>query len=171
MKNSMKTLVVLAILAIAGLANAQSSANANATANATIVCPISIVNTANLEFGTIVNTSTGGTMTVATNDGTSFTGGLSSYTGSAAHATPHAADFTVGGQSGFSYSITPTIVTNFGGSGATLGTLTSSQGSTNTFGTGGGCVTNVLDIGGTITITSAASGAYSATINVAVAYN
>jgi len=171
MKNSMKTLVVLAILAIAGLANAQSSANANATANATIICPISITNTHNLEFGTIVNGPSGGTETVSTADVASYTGtGVAGYTGSIAHNTPQAADFTVGGQGGFSYSITPSIVTNFGGTGATLGSLTSSQGASNTF-SGTACTTNTLDIGGTITFTAAANGAYSATINVAVAYN
>lgn len=170
----MKTLVVLAILAIAGLANAQSSANANATANATIVCPISIIDNAtngNLEFGTIVNTATGGTMTVPTSGSPTFTGGLTSYTGSVAHNTPHPANYTVGGQQGFGYSITPSIVTNFG-AGCVLSALTSSLGASSTFtGTIGACVTNPLTIGGTITVSSGVSGSFTATINVAVAYN
>jgi len=175
MKNSIKALVVVALLAIAGMANAQSSANANATANATIICPISIIDNAtqgNLEFGTIVNGPSGGTETVTAAGVSSFTGtGVSGYTGSAPHNAPHAAHFTVGGQSGFNYSVATTLVTDFG-SGVTLTGLTNSQGTQATFAsTPVGCVTNQMTVGGTINFGSAAGGAYTAQINVAVAYD
>jgi len=176
MKNSFKALVVVALLAIAGMANAQSSANANATANATIICPISIIDNAtlgNLEFGTIVNGPSGGTETVTTADVASYTGtGVGGYTGSAPHNTPHAADFTVGGQTGFNYSIATTLVTDFG-SGVTLTGLTNSKGTQATFANTdqGGCVTSPMDVGGTINFPSTASGAFTALINVAVAYD
>jgi hypothetical protein len=194
MKNSLKALVVVAILAVAGLANAQNSASATATANATVVCPISIHNNTNLEFGTITNSASGGTVVVGNGDAVSYSG-VANFTGTPAGATPHEADFTVGGEGGFSYSVTPTIATNFGGSGATLSALTwevpANTTGNNVFpcendadndpyegvNTPGydegtcGCVTDDLKVGGTLTLTSAASGAYSATINVAVAYN
>jgi len=177
MKNSIKALVVVALLAIAGMANAQSSANANATANATIICPISIIDNVsqgNLEFGTIVNGPSGGTETVTTAGVSSFTGtGVGGYTGSAPHNAPHAAHFTVGGQSGFNYSVATTLVTDFGPPATVnLTGLTNSQGIQATFAASPvGCVTNQMTVGGTINFGSTAGGAFTATVNVAVAYD
>jgi len=190
MKNSLKALVLVAILAISGIANAQNSASATATANATIVCPISIVNTKNLEFGTITNTATGGTVLVDAYDNVTYTT-VSATTGSHAGATPHSAKFTIGGQGGFTYSVTPSITTNFGGAGATLSNLTWDNGSGTQFAVfpcdaendgdpynldgaedqNCGCVSDFIKVGGKLTLTSAANGAYSALINVAIAYN
>jgi len=197
MKNSLKTLVVLAILAVAGLANAQNSASATATANATVVCPISISDKTNLEFGTITNSATGGTLVVDAANGTTYTN-IAATTGAHAGATPHAACFTVGGEGTFTYSIAPTISGIFGGVGATLSNLTWAVGPGGAGGanspaassfpcdgdndggdvydaqaedSGCGCVTDVLNVGGTITLTSAASGVYVGQINVAIAYN
>lgn len=120
MKNSLKALVVVALLAFAGMANAQNSASATATANATIVCPISITNYANLEFGTITNSSTGGTVVVPSMGSTVYTG-VAATTGTHAGAAPHAAGFTVGGQGDFGYSIAATITTVMsGGSGSAV---------------------------------------------------
>jgi len=196
MKNSIKALVVVAILAIAGMANAQNSASATATANATVVCPISITNNTNLQFGTITNSASGGTVTVPTT-GSAVYSGVVATTGANAGPTPHSADFTVKGQGAFAYSVTSTIVTNFAGTGATLGGLTTvvpanpsvSLGSevfpcdpdndsdpyegiiAGADDTACGCVTDDLKVGGTITLTSAANGVYSATIKVAIQYN
>jgi hypothetical protein len=190
MKNSLKALVVVAILAIAGMANAQNSASATATANATIVCPISIVNTSNLEFGTITNSATGGTVVVDAHNNVNYTN-VAATTGAHAGATPHAANFNIGGQGQFFYSVTPSITTNFGGVGATLSALTWDNGSNsqiNMFPCDGdndgdpyandggedspcGCVSDFIKVGGTLTLTSAANGTYSALINVAIAYN
>jgi hypothetical protein len=197
MKNSLKALVVVAILAIAGMASAQNSANANGTANATIVCPISIVNTSNLQFGTITNTATGGNVVIPANGAAVYTT-VAATTGSNAGPAPHSANFNVGGQGAFSYSVAPTIVTNFGGTGASLSLLTYAIGPSGSGGsgngvfpcdadndgdpyegivaggddmTGCGCVTDVIKVGGKLTLTSAANGVYSATINVAIAYN
>jgi len=128
MKNSLKALVVVAILAIAGMANAQNSASATATANATIVCPISIVNTTNLEFGTITNSATGGSVVVDAYDNVTYNT-VAATTGTHAGATPHAANFNIGGQGQFTYTVTPSITNNFGGTGATLSALTWDNGS------------------------------------------
>lgn len=194
-------LVVMAILAIAGLANAQNSASATATANATVVCPISIVDVSNLEFGTITNSASGGTLAVAPDNTVVYTN-VAATTGAHAGATPHAAKFTVGGEGGFGYSIACTISGVFGGSGATLSNLVWAVGASGAGGAGSpatsvfpcdsdgdgdlysgvaepndisehncGCVSDVLCVGGTITLTSAASGSYVGQINAAIAYN
>ncbi len=194
MKNSLKALVVVAILAIAGMANAQNSASATATANATVVCPISITNNTNLQFGTITNSASGGTVVVPAVGSAVYTGVVAT-TGANAGPAPHSADFTVKGQGAFAYTVTSTIVTNFSGTGATLSALTwqvpaSPGGNTTIFpcdpdndadpyegiiagadDTACGCVTDDLKLGGTITLTSAANGVYSATVKVAIQYN
>lgn len=200
MKNSLKALVVVAILAIAGMASAQNSATATATANATVVCPISITNNTNLEFGTITNSASGGYVIVGNGNATTYSG-VANYTGTPAGNTPHEADFTVRGQGAFSYSVAPTITTNFGGAGATLSALTWEVPNFPTHGAGVsifpcdsdgdatgpadvdnyegingddnacGCTTDDLKVGGRIDLTSAASGPYSALISVAIAYN
>jgi hypothetical protein len=197
MKNSLKALVVVAILAIAGMASAQNSANADATANATVVCPIKITNTHSLDFGTITNSATGGTV-VVTPAGTATYTNVVATTGS--HASPvHEADFTIGGESGFTYTVTNTIVTNFTppGGAALISALTWQNGSGQQIkvfpcdadndggiingapdsydlsddGPGCGCVSDVIKVGGTLTITSAAEGVYTGKINCAIAYN
>jgi len=196
MKNSLKVLVMLAILAIAGLAEAQNSANTNAQANAVVYCPISIHNNTNLEFGTITNSASGGNVVVPPTGAVQYNGVVAT-TGTHAGATPHPADFTIGGQAAFGYNLATTIATPFGGSGATLSALTwkapNNPTNNNVFpcdsdndgggadsyegyapgldDIGCGCVTDDIKVGGTITLTSAANGAYAATINVAIAYN
>jgi hypothetical protein len=191
MKNSLKALVVVAILAIAGMANAQNSASATATANATVVCPIAIHNNTNLEFGTITNSATGGTVVVPANGSATYTN-VAATTGSHAGPAPHSADFTISGQGQFFYTVTPTIVTNFAGVGATLSNLTWDNGSFAQIAVFPcdpdndgdaytdqdeiedgpcGCVSDNLKVGGTLSLTSAANGVYVATINVQIAYN
>jgi len=195
MKNSLKALVVVAILAIAGMANAQNSASATATANATVVCPIAIHDITNLEFGTITNSATGGSVTVPAYGSASYSGVVAT-TGAHAGPTPHSANFGISGQAMFFYTVTPTIVTNFAGVGATLSNLTWGNGSLaedgieiDVFPCDGdndadaysdqdpneegacGCVSDNLYIGGKLNLTSAATGTYVATINVQIAYN
>jgi len=225
MKNSLKALVVVAILAIAGMASAQNGANANATANATVVCPVTISNTSggNLQFGTITDGATGtalgtypayaagtaGYMVVAPNSTTTYVR-CANFTGSPAGASPHAADFTIGGQGAYSYSVVTTIPTNFSptiAGPAWLQDITAQAGIQASspaaqsgltplnhgvfpcepdgndgdpyegIVSGGddmspcGCVTDHILVGGTIRMFPTASGPYTATINLAIAYN
>jgi len=190
MNNSLKTLVVLALIAFAGLANAQNSAQTTVTANATVICPISIKDNTNLEFGTITNSATGGNEVVPPNGSPVYTT-VAATTGSHAGSTPHSADLTITGQGNYSYLFTPTVTTDFSGGPATLINLTWANGS------GGnskslfpcdsdndndsysgdfsddkcGCVTDHIKLGGEILLTSAANGIYSATVTAAIAYN
>jgi len=101
MKTFSYSLVATAMLAMAGSASAQNSANANATAHADVVCPINIVNQSNLYFGTLV----GGTGTAhVTAAGTeSYTGNVDAGSHSGTH-TP--AQFLITGESGFTYAQT-----------------------------------------------------------------
>ena len=79
MKKSIMVAAALIVAGFAGNAFAQNSATANGTANATIIAPISISSPENnggaLDFGNIVSTSNGGTV--------SESGGNDNYTGDA----------------------------------------------------------------------------------------
>ena len=97
---------VLAILMIAFSASTFAQATATATASATIVTPIAISNTTNLSFGDIAVDAVGGTVTVTPALAATRSAGsvnINLVTG----ATPvTAADFTVTGLIGSTYTIT-----------------------------------------------------------------
>jgi len=148
MNTIMKSVFAAGIFAIAGIANAQNTASATATANATVICPITIVNQSNLNFGNVI--SGNGTATVTPAGTENYTGDIYAGSGSGSHS---AAQFLVTGQSSASYAITQTplngllTVTDGAGHSAqvqltapvaqagTLGTLASCDGGTG--GTGG----------------------------------
>jgi hypothetical protein len=88
--------------------NAQFTATDDAETHAYIVAPISILKTADLNFGSIVPNTTAGTVVIAPAGTRSFTGGPTGYVGATA-ITPTAASFTVTGEKGASFSI---VVTN-----------------------------------------------------------
>ncbi len=62
MNNSLKLLAALAILGCAGTASAQNSATAPGSSNATIVLPITLSEVQDLNFGNIVSTTGGGSV-------------------------------------------------------------------------------------------------------------
>ena len=107
MKNTFKTLVAVAVLAIAGSASAQVSATASATASARVIAPIQIFTDNNLNFGGFTAGNTAGSVTVAaatTGAGTrTKTGGVTLYTGTQT-ASFHCAEFSVYGEEGFTYT-------------------------------------------------------------------
>ena len=80
-----------------------SQASATASATATIVTPISITKTVDMNFGNVAVTSNGGTVVLATNSTRTLTGGvtLPNVTG-----TVTAASFTVNGTADYTYAIT-----------------------------------------------------------------
>jgi len=171
MKNSIKALVVMAVLAIAGTSFAQNSASANATANATIVCPLTLTNSTALSFGNITNTSGGGTATVATNGSETYNN-VSAFSGTGGAGSVGAATFTVGGQNGFSFSTTlPTgALTLTGGTGNVTVDTWTTDAPTSLTGEGG-CVNDNFHVGGTVHVPSGANGTFSATFSVTCAYN
>lgn len=151
------------------------SANAQATGtvvtNAEVITPISIAGDVALEFGSIVGTTAGGTVTIAT-DGTRT--GTTELIPSNVGTAPAAAQFTVTGQEDYTYSLTlPTVafaITN----GAT-GTMDVDGFTSNETGnlTGG---TEVINVGATLTVgVNQESGTYTSAIgeelSVTVQYN
>src|ERR1700744_5269120 len=105
MKNITK--VILASAAILGSASgAFAQASATASASATIITPISIAKTVDMNFGNVaVAASTGGTVVLSTSRTRTPCGAgvvtLPSTTGTGA-----AAQFTVSGEANYTYAIT-----------------------------------------------------------------
>ena len=173
-----RVVVVLGLVAASSGAWAQSSATTSANATATVVRPITIGSTVDLQFGNIV-AGAGGTLALsaASPPVPTITGGVTqpgTQTGTVA-----AAVFNVGGEGGMAYSITlPSSAATLTGSvsgtmtvdtfttsavSGTLGTLSSTLGSagTQSFYVGG-----VLHVGA-----NQNPGNYSGTFTVTVAYN
>ena len=149
---------------------AQQTSSATATASATIITPISISKTADMNFGNIaVSASTGGTVILAPAGTRTTTGSVSLP---ATTGTVTAAAFTVTGQGSYTYAITlPTTATLTDGThNMTVSSFTSTPSSTGTLSAG----TQNLTVGGTLTVSAAqAVNVYttSSPFTVTVAYN
>ncbi len=93
-------------------AYAQSSATASADALAKVIKPLSVQKMADMNFGRIVQNASLGTVKLGTDGAvTPSIDGLT-YGGATAGAVPAAAEFSVGGEAGYGYSITlPATVT------------------------------------------------------------
>jgi hypothetical protein len=118
MKNIYRLAASALALVVLGIqVNAQSTVTASTTA--TLITPIAISKTFDMDFGTVAASSTSGTIVLDYADGTTATGGASIPAGSA----PKTAVFAVAGEgnSGFSISI-PTAAITLDGS--VSGTLT-----------------------------------------------
>jgi hypothetical protein len=104
MKISNKIAAVALMLGFAVQANAQETDEATATASATIIAPIQIVKDVDMNFGDIIATSTGGTVTLAAavEGGRTEDGVQLSTVGTAGTA----AQFTVTGTGEYTYDIT-----------------------------------------------------------------
>jgi hypothetical protein len=170
--NKMKKLLVIATLVLgASAVKAQQTASATATASATIITPISISKTADMNFGNIaVSSSAGGTVVLAP-AGTRTTTGSVSLPATA--GSPVAAAFTVTGQGNYTYSITlPSSATLSDGASHTMtvNTFTSNPSSTGTLSSG----TQNISVGATLTVAAAQTpGTYttSTPFTVTVNYN
>ncbi|HEY0054361.1 MAG TPA: DUF4402 domain-containing protein [Pedobacter sp.] len=172
-----KGLSVLA-LSIIGLSTesfAQTGVNTTATASATIVTPISILKTTDLNFGNVAVNATAGTVLLDAIGGTPTTtptGGVTLPT--AAGNARTAAAFTVSGQPSYTYAITlpgsPTTLTGASGGQMTVNLWTSLPSATGTIGGGG---TQTLYVGATLNVTGGqTSGLYTgAPFTVSVNYN
>lgn len=166
--------MLLAIFLTGSAAGVFAQTSATANASATIVTPISISKTVDMNFGNVaVQTSTGGTVVMTPGGVRSATGGVTLPTTS---GTVTAATFTVSGQATYTYSITlpSTDLTITSGSNTmAVNTFTSNPASTGsgTLSAGG---TQTLTVGATLNVAAAqAAGLYtSATpFTVTVNYN
>ncbi|MCE5320546.1 MAG: DUF4402 domain-containing protein, partial [Bacteroidales bacterium] len=102
----MKTTIKIFSLAIAIIgfsATSFAQVSATATATSTIVTPIAISKTVDMNFGNVAVSSSAGTVVLATAGTRTATGGV---TLPATSGTIAAAEFTVTGQAGYTYSIT-----------------------------------------------------------------
>lgn len=168
----MKTIKFIAIatlfLGFSVNAMAQQTGNATADAGATIVSPLSISNTRDLHFGTIVaNASVAGTVTLATTENaTSEATGVTMAPGS----TSRTAVFTITGDASRTFNITmPATVTLTGPGDAMIITLAKNLGNGNNLLTGG---TSTLYVGGSLAVAAnQAAGAYNGEFNVTIAYD
>ena len=149
MKNLTKLFALITIMfAFATTSSAQVSATA--TASGTIVTPISITKTVDLNFGNVAVSATGGTVVLVPAGTRSITGGV---TLPATAGTVTAASFTVTGMAAYTYSITlpvaATTVTS-GGNSMTVNAFTSNPSLIGTLTAG----TSTLKVGATLNVTA-----------------
>jgi hypothetical protein len=162
-----------AIAAASTLAMASQTAwaatSADANASATIVTPIAITTTTNLDFGTVSPSSTLGTVVIANNGTRTKTGGAVLVTGGSSSQ----AVLSVSGQSGLTYDITlPTSVSlsDGGAHSMTVDTFTTDlkTDGTQSLADGG----DTMNVGATLHVAAdQAAGSYTNTFTVLVAYN
>ncbi len=154
----MKKLIFIAILMFAFTAATFAQVSATATASATIVGPIGITNTADMNFGNVAVSTVAGTVVLTPAGVRSTTGGctLPAITGTVA-----AGAFNVTGAANYTYAITlPAAATTItsGGNTMTVDTWTSTPSGTGTLGAGG---SQALTVGATLNVAgSQAAGTY-----------
>ncbi len=165
-----KCAVAIGAIGLAGvLQSSAQAANTTATAAAVVATAITIVNTVDMDFGTVAEDGSGGTIILATDGSRTITGGASVLAGSPGAA----ASFNVGGEGNNTYTIVITgdpVTLDSGGNTMTATTFVTDPTPTGTLSGG----SQVLLIGATLTLGAGqATGTYlSATpFTVTVAYN
>lgn len=162
-----KVLVVLAMIVIAFVAVQTQAASATSTADATVITPISITNTAGLNFGKFA-AGTGGTVVMAADGTRTKTGAVVLATGTSGAV----ASFDIAGDANATYAITLPSVDQSIASGANtmvVKTFTSSPATSGTLSSTGA---STVKVGATLTVGSAqAVGTYTGSFSVSVEYN
>ena len=172
----MKKFLAVAILATGLLgatsAFAQATASTSASGSVTLIRPLTITKTADLEFGRIVKhaTTTGTVSMTSGADGVTAGSGAVALTG----ITTSRAKFSIDGESGQLVNVT--VPASFGitnGTDTITVTTASSLGTSVTLsGTYPGAGSSPLNVGGSFSVLPALStGVYTGTLNVSVAYN
>lgn len=165
-----RAMAVIAGIAAASLfaatAHAQASATASATASVEIATPISLQNTAGLDFGVVAAAPGAGTVVVSTAGGVTESGGVNVLGGS-----PAAAAFTVGGQGSYAYSITvpsAAVTLSDGTNSMTVDNFVDSKGGSSSLVNGA----DTFTVGATLNVgANQAAGSYTGSFDVTVAYN
>jgi hypothetical protein len=171
MKFITKSLIMM--LGIIGLSSAlhAQSVSASATVSATIVTPISITKTTDMNFGNVSVAGSAGTVILSTAGARTTTGGCSLSTANPGTVT--AAAFTVNGTGTYTYAITlPSTATTIvnGGNNMTVDTYVSNPSGTGALTAG----TQTLLVGGTLHVSATqATGLYTLAsgLSVTVSYN
>lgn len=184
-------LALVAIFAVATVANAQSTATA--TAKATIICPLSIThdnptNQPELNFGCLVNSGAVGTAHMTNDNSNTRTtgGGLTGYVGANCTEPVTEAVFTVRGEGGWSYNVSIPDVSGSGWSfdfsynemsiNPSQDNTMDDNGAIDTYGSviiggGPGCQSGAANVGGTFNDDGTFYGVANPSFNVTVAYN
>jgi hypothetical protein len=172
MKTALKIAAgAFAVSSLANMANAQNVATGTATGSVTVVQPITITNTAGLQFGKLAQPAGAASVTITPAGGVTRTGvsGVGTQTTSAAAfgvGGDGAAVFAIAGPSGGTFSM-------LAGTSGTIIVTTSLSAATGTLsGSTGSAGTTSFTVGGTMPLAAAqTTGAYSGTFNVTVTYN
>lgn len=162
MKNKIFTLAIL-MTGFSAASFAQSSATATATA--TLVTPIAISKTVDMNFGTVAASATSGTVVLGTDNSVSPTGGVTLPGG-----TPTAAQFSVTGEgtSSFSISLPASITLVSGSDNLTVDGFSSTPETTGALTAGAATV----KVGATLNVpANAPSGTYTNTTDLTVTVN
>lgn len=176
MNKKLNLLVAIVMAGTSGAAFAQASATQSTTGSTRILQAISITKQSDLEFGSIVRPATAGTNTI-TIDATT---GARALTGTGAGALAAGtnsgrATYTVTGEGGQSFSITPDSTFNMNrvGGGGTIAVNVSASAATGALsGAIGSSGTANFGVGGNFDVAdTTATGNYTGTFNVVVAYN
>jgi len=164
----MASLLLLPSEAVFAQVNTSSQTTAGA---ATLIQPISLTVTNSLSFGTVVRPSSGsGTVVIGNTGAVSTTGGAVVLSSS----TTSYPSYAVGGEGGQAITVTfPSTMTLTGPGGATLAVaLTHTVFAATLSGVLGSAGAAAFTAGGSLPVTSTtATGAYTGTYNVTVAYN
>jgi hypothetical protein len=169
-------IIGLTIVFAAISAKLQAQSTETTSADAQIVAPISISETASLNFGTMSSSGTVGTLTLSTTGVKLATGGVNTSSQSPLASN---AVYTVGGAINTTYIITlPPSITVSNGTPAddmiinALLARTASAGADGLTGTLGATGFDTFSIGGTLNVAaSQTTGAYTGVFSVTVAYN
>jgi len=97
------SIIAIVTISIAFSTTASAQVSASAPTSATIVTPIAIAKTTDMNFGNVSVSATGGTVILAPASTRTLTGGV---TLPVTAGTVTAAQFTVSGQTGYTYAIT-----------------------------------------------------------------
>lgn len=149
----------------------KAQVTATATATGTIVTPIAITNSGDMNFGNVAVSASGGTVILAPAGTRTTTGGV---TLPAVPGTVTAAHFAISGTAAYTYSITlPTTATTVtsGSDIMTVNAFTSNPGTTGTLSAAG---TQTVDVGATLNVAAGqAAGIYvsGTPFDVTVNYN
>jgi uncharacterized protein DUF4402 len=161
----------LGSLAVASARDARSSPPidrlASGDSSSVLILPLSLLKTANLNFGQVASGPSAGTVVVTTAGARSATGGASLGSG----ALVSAAAFTVAGNplATFSISLPASTTLTSGGNSTTVDTFTSSPSGSGQLSVLG---TRALSVGATLRVGALlGQGIYAGTFNVTVAYN
>jgi len=167
-----KVSIIIALLLIATWHSSPAAAQTSGTASALLITPITIAKNIDMSFGNIAVSSTTSGTVILSPSGLRTTGGAGGVTLPAATGTVTAADFTVSGQGGYTYTVTlPASASISDGSGhsMTINSFTSSPSVTGTLSTGG---TQPLTVGATLTLSAGQTpGSYTNATAVAVTVN